>query len=114
MTSRTRASGGEAMDSENGAAGESVRFDSRFDPITLAVIANRLDGICRQMTNTLLRTGRSSLIAVARDFSCAIISNNNELIAAAEAIPVHVIGAEALAESMMELHGEFREGDAFL
>lgn len=93
---------------------EGERFESEFDPITLAVIANRLDGVCRQMTNTLLRSGRSSLIAVARDFSCAIISSDNELLAAAEAIPVHVIGAEALAESMIRLHPEFRNGDAFL
>jgi len=43
----------------------------------------------------------------ARDFSCAIISSGHELIAAAEAIPVHVIGSEALAEAMAELTSRF-------
>jgi N-methylhydantoinase B/oxoprolinase/acetone carboxylase alpha subunit len=88
--------------------------DEPFDPITLAVIANRLDGICRQMMNTLLRSGRSSLIAIARDFSCSIVSSEHELVAAAEAIPIHVIGSEALAQSMEDLHPGFREGDAYL
>ena len=41
-----------------------------FDPVTLAVIANRLDSIVREMENTLLRTGRSAVLNMARDFSC--------------------------------------------
>ncbi|MBS1861426.1 MAG: hydantoinase B/oxoprolinase family protein [Actinobacteria bacterium] len=89
-------------------------YASDFDPITLAVMANRVDGVCRQMTNTLLRSARSSVLAVAKDFSCSIISADNDLIAAAEGLPVHVIGSEALAEAMTELHPDMREGDAFL
>ena len=53
-----------------------------FDPIRLAVVSNRLDGICREMTNTLLRSARSSVINQARDFSCAIVTADNELLAA--------------------------------
>ena len=34
------------------------------DPILLAVIANRLDSICREMTNTLLRSARSAVINI--------------------------------------------------
>ena len=33
-----------------------------FDPMLLAVIAARLDGIVREMTNTLLRAARSAVI----------------------------------------------------
>jgi N-methylhydantoinase B len=85
------------------------------DPILLAVMANRLDGICREMTNTLLRSARSAVINMARDFSCSIVSADNLLLAAAEGLPVHVIGSEFLAEAMTELHGhDLREGDAFL
>ena len=54
-----------------------------FDPILLAVVANRLDGICREMTNTLLRSARSSVINQARDFSCALVTADNELLASA-------------------------------
>ena len=38
-----------------------------LDPVQLAVIANRLDTIVREMENTLLRTGRSAVLNMARD-----------------------------------------------
>jgi N-methylhydantoinase B len=85
-----------------------------IDPILLAVLANRLDGICREMTNTLLRSGRSAVLNMARDFSCALVTAGNELLASAEGLPVHVIGMEFLAEAMTELHADLAEGDAFL
>ncbi|MBA3451247.1 MAG: hydantoinase B/oxoprolinase family protein [Chloroflexia bacterium] len=85
-----------------------------LDPVLLAVIANRLDTIVREMENTLLRTGRSAVLNMARDFSCALITGDNRLLASAEGLPVHVIGMEFLAEAVTELHDDIREGDAFL
>ena len=87
---------------------------SGFDPVTLAVIANRLDSIVREMENTLLRTGRSAVLNMARDFSCALITGDNRLLASAEGLPVHVIGMEFLAEAVTDLHDDLAEGDAFL
>jgi N-methylhydantoinase B len=80
----------------------------------LAVLSNRLESIVREMTNTLLRSGRSAVLNTARDFSCSIITAGNELLASAEGLPVHVIGTEFLAEAMTEIHPDFVEGDAFL
>jgi N-methylhydantoinase B len=88
--------------------------DEPFDPVLLAVIANRLESIVREMTNTLLRSGRSAVLNMARDFSCSLITSDNELLASAEGLPVHVIGTEFLAEAMTELHPDLAEGDAFL
>ena len=51
---------------------------------------------------------------MARDFSCSLITADNELLASAEGLPVHVIGTEFLAEAMTELHPDFADGDAFL
>ena len=87
---------------------------SGFDPVLLAVIANRLDSIVREMENTLLRTGRSAVLNMARDFSCALITGDNRLLASAEGLPVHVIGMEFLAEAVTDLHDDLVEGDAFL
>jgi N-methylhydantoinase B len=84
------------------------------DPILLAVIANRMDSICREMMNTLLRSARSAVINQARDFSCSLVTGDNELLASAEGLPVHVIGSEFLAEAMTDLHDDLAEGDAFL
>ena len=43
----------------------------------MTVIANRLDGVVREMTNTLLRAARSAVISSARDFSCCILTGDN-------------------------------------
>lgn len=85
-----------------------------LDPIQTAVIANRLDGIVREMENTLLRTGRSAVLNMARDFSCAIVTADNQLLASAEGLPVHIFGAQLLGEAMTDLHDDLAEGDAFL
>jgi N-methylhydantoinase B len=86
----------------------------KLDAILLAVIGNRLDTICREMTNTLLRAGRSAVLASARDFSCSLVTADNELLTAAEGAPVHVLGSHFLTQSMCELHDDLAEGDAFL
>ena len=38
-----------------------------IDPVVTAVIANRIDGIVREMTNTLLRAARSAVIVFLED-----------------------------------------------
>lgn len=85
-----------------------------LDPVLLAVISNRLDSIVREMTNTLLRSARSAVIAMSRDFSCCVATGNHKLLAMAEAAPVHVFGTHLQAEAMAELHPDLAEGDAFL
>jgi N-methylhydantoinase B len=85
-----------------------------LDPALMAVLAHRFEAIVREMTNTLFRTGRSSIINMARDFSCSIITADDQLFAAAEGLQVHVLGAGLQTRSMRELHPELREGDAYL
>jgi N-methylhydantoinase B len=92
-------------------AGELAR---ELDPTLVAVLAHRFEAIVREMTNTLFRTGRSSIINMARDFSCSIITAEDELFAAAEGLQVHVLGAGLQTRSMRELHPDLREGDAYL
>ena len=85
-----------------------------FDRVDLAVMANRFDGIVREMENTLLRTARSSVIGLCRDFSCSIVSTGDELVASAEGLPVHVYGSGLVSRVMRTLHPDLAEGDAFL
>ncbi|MCC5870729.1 MAG: hydantoinase B/oxoprolinase family protein [Gammaproteobacteria bacterium] len=85
-----------------------------FDPVLTTVLANRFDGIVREMSNTLLRAARSAVIANARDFSCAIVTGDDRLLAAAEGAPVHIFGAHLQSASMNKLHDDISEGDAFL
>lgn len=88
--------------------------EARFDGVRTAIIANKVDGIVREMTNTLLRTARSAVINSARDFSCAILTADDELLAAAEALPVHVFGVQLQAQELRKNHPDMREGDAYL
>lgn len=87
---------------------------SVIDPVLMAVLSSRLDTIVREMENTLLRAGRSAILALARDFSCAIVTADNRLLSSAEGLPVHVIGTEFITEAMTRLHPDLREGDAYL
>jgi N-methylhydantoinase B len=86
-----------------------------LDPITLAVLNKRFEAVTTKMANTLLRTGRSGVLNLARDFSTSIVTRNCELLSGAESLPIHHLsGADLMARSMMELHPELRRGDAFL
>lgn len=96
------------------ARAEAARAARELDPTLIAVLAHRFEAIVREMTNTLFRTGRSSIINMARDFSCSIITADDELFAAAEGLQVHVLGAGLQTRSMRELHADLREGDAYL
>ena len=67
------------------------------------------------MANTLLRTGRSGVLNIARDFSCCIVTRDNRLLAAADSLPIHVLsGPDLMCAAMQRFHPELKRGDAFL
>ncbi|MEK9966309.1 MAG: hydantoinase B/oxoprolinase family protein [Rhodospirillaceae bacterium] len=86
-----------------------------FDGVQLALLSNRLDGIVKKMANTLLRTGRSGVLNMARDFSCCIVTADHRLLTATESLPIHVLsGPDIMARWMCEVHPDLKRGDAFL
>ncbi|MEL0144415.1 MAG: hydantoinase B/oxoprolinase family protein, partial [Alphaproteobacteria bacterium] len=86
-----------------------------IDGVQLALLSNRLEGISSKMGNTLMRTGRSGVLNIARDFSCCILTADNQLAAVAESLPIHVLsGPDIMAATMKEFHPELKRGDAFL
>ncbi len=87
---------------------------SALDALSFAVIGHALEGVVREMTYALWRSGRSAVLNTARDFSCSIVTPTCELLAAAEGLPIHVLGSEFLAEALREFHPDIQEGDAFL
>src|ERR1700733_414731 len=94
-------------------AKRSVKVE-KLDPVVMTVIANRIDGIVREMTNTLLRAARSAVISSARDFSCGICTADNQLLACVEGLPIHIFGVHEQARAMTTAHPLLAEGDAFL
>ena len=86
-----------------------------MDLVTLALLNNRFEGVARKMANTLLRTGRSGVLNIARDFSCCIVTADAELLVANEGLPIHVLsGPDLMAKVMKEYCPALKCGDAFI
>lgn len=86
-----------------------------LDGVTLAILSKRFEGITRKMANTLLRTGRSGVLNMARDFSCCIVTSDARLLVTNEALPIHVLsGPDIMCRVMKEFHPDLRAGDGFL
>ncbi|MDO9708071.1 hydantoinase B/oxoprolinase family protein [Paracraurococcus lichenis] len=85
------------------------------DPVTLAVLDNRLRAIVEEMGEAMLRTSYSQILNSSRDFSIALCDAEGRLVAQADHIPVHVgampWAAKAAAEAFA---GDIRPGDTFL
>ena len=89
--------------------------DKKIDGVQLALLSHRLEGISRKMGNTLMRTGRSGVLNIARDFSCCILTADDKLASVAESLPIHVLsGPDMMCKTMKEFHPDFKRGDAFL
>jgi N-methylhydantoinase B len=85
-----------------------------FDPILLAVLSSRIQSIIREMTNTVMKASRSSVIKNGRDMSCGILTYDSRLVCVEEALPIHVTALELTTKPIAELFDDIREGDAFL
>ncbi len=103
-----------AVDAGAEAEVEGRDSDAEIDAVQLAVMANRLDAILREMTETVVLTARSAMIGMSRDFSCGINTSDDELLALAAGLPMHIFGTSRQCKSMKELQPDFKEGDAFI
>ena len=65
---------------------------STLDPVTLALVQNRLDHISHQMGWVMTRTARSPIFSQSHDFSCFIADSRGILISQADGIPIHTGG----------------------
>ena len=85
-----------------------------FDPILLSVISSRIELIIREMTNTVMKASRSSVIKNARDMSCGILTYDSRLVCVEEALPIHITALELTTRPIVELFEDIKEGDAYL
>jgi len=70
--------------------GEPATIPGMTDPVTVAVLQNRLNAIAEEMGEAMLRTSYSQILNSSRDFSVALIDARCRLVAQADHIPVHV------------------------
>jgi N-methylhydantoinase B len=86
-----------------------------LDPVDLAVLTARLEGIVRKMIDTLVRTARSAVLNTAKDCSCCIVTADHQLLVTAESLPVHVMsGPDIMARWLATYHPQPQRGDAYL
>ena len=84
------------------------------DPITVAVVQNRLDTIALEMAEVMLRTSMSQILNASRDFSTAILDVDCQLVAQGEGIPVHISALPIAGAAVRDYFGEeIAEGDIF-
>ncbi len=84
------------------------------DPITIAVLQNRLNAIAEEMGEAMLRTAYSQILNSSRDFSIALIDARCRLIAQADHIPVHVGAMPWAAKALAERFPNPSLNDVFL
>ena len=75
---------------------------SAIDPVTLAVLDNRLRAVVEEMGEAMLRSSYSQILNSSRDFSIALCDARCRLVAQADHIPVHV-GAMPWAAKAVEI-----------
>ncbi|TSD98071.1 hydantoinase B/oxoprolinase family protein [Skermania sp. ID1734] len=92
-----------------------TQIPTKSDPILVAVIGNALDGITREIGQTMLRTSRSPIFVEARDFATSIFGADCQLVAQTHYIPV-IGGATPFAQrAIAEFFGDdIHDGDVFI
>ena len=90
-------------------------MNTNFDPVTLEVVRSRLDVISDEMEATLLRSAHSSVIKEGMDASAAMFDGRAELIAQANALPVHLASLGPAVERICEVYppSTMKHGDVF-
>lgn len=86
----------------------------RIDPFLMSVLKSRFEAIVREMTLVVMRASRSAVIKNARDFSCAILTYNHELVSVEDALPIHVMSMDMATRPLTELFDDISQGDIFV
>ena len=86
-----------------------------LDPVTLALVQNRLDHISHQMGWVMTRTARSPIFSQSHDFSCFIADARGTLISQADGIPIHTGGGGfAVRAILRDFKDAIQPEDVFL
>ncbi len=90
--------------------------DQAFDPITLEVVRNKLDGIANEMELTLVRSAFSPIVKEGLDASASLFTLQGETLAQALAIPIHLGTLIPMVGTLLKTHppGTMREGDIYI
>ena len=93
----------------------SARPPASVDPVTLQIVANRLQSITDEMATTITRTAHSTVVRDGMDFSGALCNARGETVAQAVSVPFHLGSIPTAIDSLLDRYGErLRPGDVFV
>ncbi len=94
---------------------KSVEKSAEIDPISSAVIQNRMSSLVEEMGEAMLRTAYSQILNASRDFSIGIVDRHCRLISQADHIPVHVGALPWAVRAIEDRFGDtIAEGDVLV
>ena len=89
-----------------------------FDPITFSVIRNRFEAIGQEMTLAMEKTAWTSIIALARDYSCMIYDSHESgprQVTMGDCLPIHCNSIRSLLMEIVKAFGDdIQDGDVYM
>ena len=87
----------------------------KVDPITLSVVRGVLETTQREMTLSLEKTARSSVLNLARDYSTSLFNATPEMILQGQDIPIHLGSLMPAMKAVANFFSnDIHEGDLIL
>jgi N-methylhydantoinase B len=86
----------------------------KLEPYLMSVLSSRLYSIGLEMTNTMIRAARSSVMSISRDLSTAICDRYGNVISISHGIPVHCANMGLTVKPCFDHPEGIHKGDLFL
>lgn len=87
----------------------------KLEPFLMSILSGRFLAITKEMSNTLMRSGRSTVLNTAKDFSCAITDRKCRTVVVAEGLPIQLAAIHLIPEAVRSLfEDDIRPGDVFM
>jgi N-methylhydantoinase B len=89
--------------------------EKKIEPFLMSILAGRFRAITKEMSNTLMRSSRSTVMNTAKDFSCAITDDQCRIVFIAEGLPIQLAAINLIPKAVKDLFGDdIHPGDVFL
>jgi N-methylhydantoinase B len=87
----------------------------KIEPFLMAILSGKFTAITREMSNILMRSGRSTVLNTAKDFSCGITDQQCRIVFIAEGLPIQLAAIHLIPRAVTELFkDDIHPGDIFL
>ncbi|MBD3254857.1 MAG: hydantoinase B/oxoprolinase family protein, partial [Candidatus Lokiarchaeota archaeon] len=89
-------------------------MSEKIDPYLMIILPRMFDAITREMTFTLMKSGRSGVISTARDFSSAIVTADGRLFMIEEGLPIQIGTIHLAVQETLKFFDDLEPGDCIM